>query len=202
MVQKLDVALTLDQVTSLFAPLRSSGPATKTRESLTRVNALVRDLVRKNPENQARIEAVFKVIKQGIAGNPDFLTIEGATAYHRTAFETTTGLQTTVDRDQGVYSGNMYQANGSLKDPILTTKTNTIFRPESNDSRHVELKVPVTSMANTAGITFADPLNAPKPQDSGNDDKIKQILSVYHRFVRNNRHAGKFNYLRENGVTE
>jgi hypothetical protein len=197
MVQKLDVALTPSQVARLFAPLKGTTNKEKYQESLLRVNELSKELIEITPDNKPRIEAVFEVLREGLA-NSDFLKIEGATAYHRTAFETTTGLQTTIDRDQGVYVGNMYTTE-ALKSPIYMVQYNEFIKTKLRDARHVELKVPVTSMANTVGITFADPASAPQPQNPQNDERIKQMAAIYHQFVKNAFHSGKFNYIRENG---
>ncbi|MBC7420379.1 MAG: hypothetical protein H7328_06580 [Bdellovibrio sp.] len=199
MVQKLDVSLSIPQVAILFAPLKNLTPKGKLSESTRRIENLKAELLTKTPENKARIEAVLEVLSEAVSKNPEFLVIEGATAYHRTAFETTTGLQTTIDRDQGIYLGDMY-GNNFLKNPIYTIQTNRLIITKAKDARHVELKVPVTSMENSVGIIFADPAAAPPPQNAQYDARIKEMLKVYHQFVNTADHPGKFNYIRENGV--
>lgn len=202
MVQKLDVSLTEDQVQELFAPLNHASPQKQYFESMGRILKLEKSLLAKNPENAPRIKAVLDVLKEGVAQNPEFLLIEGATAYHRTAFETTTGLQTTVDREQSVYEGNMY-ASDKLKKPSTVKGNNKAYKPNAKDARHVELKVPVTSMENTVGIEYANPETAPQAgPKTENDQKIEDMLSDYHRYVRSSLHPGKFNYIRKNGAKD
>ncbi len=201
MVQKLDVSLSAKQVGHLFAPLQANSSENKIKESNLRIASLTAELIAKTPDNKARIEAVFEVLLQGISKNSNFLTVEGATAYHRTAFETTTGLQTTIDRDQGVYEGNMYGEN-FLKNPLYTIQTNKLIKTKTKDARHVELKVPVTSMQQSVGIDYADPAAAPQPRNANFNSRIKEMIAIYHHFVKNVFHAGKFNYIRENGELE
>ncbi|AGH95403.1 hypothetical protein [Pseudobdellovibrio exovorus] len=198
MVQKLDVSLSPAQVARLFAPLTESSAAARRVEALTRIDSLQSEINAKNPDGQARTEAVFNVLKAGIEGNPDFLAIEGATAYHRTAFESKSGFQTTIDRDQGVYMGNMY-ASSSLKTPVETIRQNQMIATTAADARHVELKVPVTSIENTVGIQFHDPRSAPQPQRAESDASIVSAVGIYSRYVRNNDHSGKFNYIMKYG---
>ncbi|OFZ30130.1 MAG: hypothetical protein A2622_09790 [Bdellovibrionales bacterium RIFCSPHIGHO2_01_FULL_40_29] len=198
MVQKLDVTLTPAQVSKFFAPLKTDTIDKKQSESLSRVDSIIRELTKKFPENQSRIEAVFDIIREGILENPDFLMIEGATTYHRTAFESKGGLQTTIDRDQGLYLDHMYTAR-YLKNPLTVIKSNSVIKTGVSDARHVELKVPVTSMKMAVGIDFADKKSAPEPQVTKYDDKITEMVGIYYRYVKNAAHAGKFNYIRKTG---
>lgn len=215
MVQKLDVTMTPTEIGDFFAPSRfvsakqighqaSDALKNKTErknEMLARVEDLRTKLDLKNPENVNRIHSVTQVIDEALQLNPLFLEIEGATTYHRTAFETAGGLQITVDRDQAVYSGNMYTSD-SLKNPIFTIQKNIALKTIDSDARHVELKVPVTSMQNTVGITFNNLASAPAPVTTAYDKNSVDMIAVYHRFVKNNLHSGKFNYIRANGATD
>lgn len=201
MVQKLDAGLTPSQVMALFSAPKSDTPKKAYFESMGRVTQLTKDLIAKKPENKERINAVMTILKDAIEKDPYFLTLVGATHYNRTAFETAAGLQTTIDRDQGVYEGNMYKM-GLLKTPVQTIHKNVRLKPTANDARHVELKVPITFMENTVGITYADPATVPAAQISDLQKDIDQSVETYHDFVRNAAHAGKFNYIRENGEPE
>lgn len=194
MVQKLDVSLSMNQVETLFAPLKSTHEKMKIQESLARVDALTKELIAKKPETKARVEAVFNVVRDGIKGHADYLTIEGATTYNRTAFESKSGFQSTIDRDQGVYADHMYH-DGQLRNPLQTVLHGQLKETGTTDARHVELKVPVTSMQNTVGIEFQDAKTAPKPENVENDSQIKNAVSVFYKYVKTTDHAGKFNYI-------
>ena len=197
MVQKLDASLNYSQVQKLFAPLESKTPGSKRVESYKRISDITMELIAKNPENKDRIKAVFEVMKIGVKNNENYLVIEGATLYHRTAFESKSGYQSTIDRGQGVYSGQMYETN--LKNPLQVIRNNDLLETSENDARHVEMKVPVTSISQVAGINFYDPSTAPIPQLSEKDQNIIDAVSIYSKFVKNNAHPGKFNYLKKNG---
>ena len=145
---------------------------------------------------EARAKAIFAVLAEGVNGNPLFLQIEGATAYHRSAFESTSGFQTTVDRNQGVYLGNMYSSQG-LKDPTVVLKNNNRLATGENDARHVELKLPINLVVDVMGVKFSDPKSATLVQHQPFDQAIlHSVVGLYNGFVTNINHPGKFNYLR------
>lgn len=198
MVQKLDVSLTPQQVTDLFAPLGIVNHKAKVSVSLQRIDKLIADLVQKNPDNISRINAIFDVIKQAVLRDADFLEIEGATVYHRTAFESKSGFQTTIDREQGVYASNIY--NNGLNNPFIVISQNKLIKTQEKDARHVELKVPVTSMNNVTGIRFHDLKSAPTSSAvTNNDQQMKKAAGVYYKYVHSSDHSGKFNYILKNG---
>lgn len=197
MVQKLDVSLTPTQVELLFAPFESLTTVKKQKELLRRVDQISSDLMDKMPENKDRIEAVFSIIKNGILMEADFLSIEGATVYHRTAFESKSGFQTTIDRDQGVYIGQMYGSLG-LQNPIEILKNNSLLSSQEKEARHVELKIPVTAIDKTVGIEFHDPQSAPQAQVSERQTQLDEAVKVFYGFVKNADHSGKFNYIQKN----
>ncbi|MBC7465905.1 MAG: hypothetical protein H7256_07920 [Bdellovibrio sp.] len=201
MVQKLDTGLTPGQVVALFAPLKSETARKAYFESTARLVRLTNEMIAKKPENKDRIVAVMTILKDAIEKDPFFLTLVGATHYNRTAFETSAGLQTTIDRDQGVYEGNMYGST-ALKNPVQAIQQNVRLVPKVHDARHVELKIPITYMQNTVGITYVDASKVPAAQASPLQSDINQLVSTYHDFVRNALHAGKFNYIRANGESE
>jgi hypothetical protein len=103
MVQKLDVSLTPAQTEKLFAPMNASNPAQRRSESNSRTDELQMELINRTPENKHRIIAVLNVLREGIKHDENFLSIEGATLYHRSAFESDLGFQLTVDRRQKVF---------------------------------------------------------------------------------------------------
>ncbi len=196
MVQKLDIGLSLKQVIELFAPLSGITEAQKKSESLQRIEILKSNIITKQPESKARAEAVLEVMAAGVNENPDFLTIEGATIYHRSAFESKSGFQTTIDREQGVYDGNMY-TNNALKNPIQAVKLNTPIRTGFEDARHVEFKLPVYAVAAIAGLKYRDPSLAPPPSQNPLDKQtLERALQIYYPFVISPDHSGKFNYIR------
>lgn len=197
MVQKLDASLNYAQVQKLFAPLKSKDNQLKKEESYKRMDLIAAELVAKNPENKERINAVFDVMKIGVKNNSEYLSIEGATLYHRTAFESKSGYQSTIDRGQGVFFGNMYDVN--LKNPINVIEKNNLLETSVSDARHVEMKVPVTSISQVAGIRFHDPKSAPEAKLSPADQSIIDAVSIYSKFVKSNAHPGKFNYIKKNG---
>lgn len=198
MVQKLDISLSPQQVNRLFSPLQIKDSTLKIKKYFIRLNSLISELIQVNPENKDRITAVFDVLKEAIVQNPDFLEIEGATIYHRTAFESKSGFQTTVDREQGVYAGQMYTGH-NLLDPFKVIRENKLISVQEKDARHVELKVPVTSMDKVAGIEFYDRTSAPPSNDNDKDQYLIKAATVYSQFVKNNLHSGKFNYIMKNG---
>ncbi len=201
MVQKLDVSLSPAQVSKLFAPLNGIDIASRQKISLERISEIEKEVNLKTPDNKARTEAVFNVLRTGLLNNNNFLEIEGATFYHRTAFESTSGFQTTIDREQGVFAGQMYSST-SLKSPIDVVRNNSMLKPRFEDARHVELKVPVTSIQKTVGIDFQDPKNAPQPQNTDKESEILKAATIYHQYVKNSSHAGKFNFIRKEGQAE
>ena len=195
-VQKLDVTLSQVQVDMLFAPFKSKTEAGKQAESNARLEKLTQEIVAKDPALEARAKAIFAVLAEGIAGNPNFLQIEGATAYHRSAFESTSGFQTTIDRSQGVYLGNMYSAKG-LKDPTFVLKNNNRLVTGDADARHVELKLPINLVVDVMGVKFSDKESRDLVQSQPFDRPvIENVVSLYNDFVTSLLHPGKFNYLR------
>ena len=194
-VQKLDVTLTQAQVDKLFAPLKARSIEAKKVESRERLEALTAEIVAKDPSLEARAKAIFDVLREGIDGNPDFLRIEGATAYHRSAFESTSGFQSTIDRQQGVYLGNMYNTAG-LKDPTKVLKTNDRLATGIEDARHVELKLPINLVVDVMGVKFSDPASKNLVQSTPYDHSVEKVVELYNGFVTNINHPGKFNYLK------
>jgi len=195
-VQKLDVTLSQSQVDMLFAPLKSKTEAGRQAESKARLEKLTQEIVAKDPALEARAKAIFAVLAEGISGNPNFLQIEGATAYHRSAFESTSGFQTTIDRNQGVYLGNMYSAKG-LKDPTIVLKNNNRLVTGDADARHVELKLPINLVVDVMGVKFSDKESQALVQHQPFDRPvIENVVSLYNGFVTSLLHPGKFNYLR------
>lgn len=195
-VQKLDVTLSQAQVDMLFAPFKSKTEAGRQAESKVRLEKLTQEIVAKDPALEARAKAIFAVLSEGIAGNPNFLQIEGATAYHRSAFESTSGFQTTIDRNQGVYLGNMYSTKG-LKDPTFVLKNNNRLVTGDNDARHVELKLPINLVVDVMGVKFSDKESQALVQHQPFDRQvIENVVSLYNGFVTSLLHPGKFNYLR------
>ncbi len=199
MVQKLDVSLSPAQVAKLFAPLIEQSTEGKKIESINRINKLESDIINAKPDLKARTEAVFNIVREAIQINSDYLLIEGATLYSRTAFESKSGYQTTVDRDQSVFQGSMYN-NESLKTPTQTMTENHPLVSGEENARHIELKVPVTSIKNALGVKFQDPTRAPAPDNTQNDHLIKKAIRIYSKYVFNGDHSGKFNYLIKNGI--
>lgn len=195
-VQKLDVTLSQAQVDMLFAPFKSKTEAGRQAESKARLEKLTQEIVAKDATLEARAKAIFAVLAEGISGNSNFLQIEGATAYHRSAFESTSGFQTTVDRQQGVYLGNMYSAKG-LKDPTFVLKHNNRLVTGENDARHVELKLPINLVVDVMGVKFSDPASAKLVQHQPFDQGVLHgVVGLYNNFVTSVLHPGKFNYLK------
>ena len=194
-VQKLDVTLTQTQVDKLFAPLKARSIEAKKVESRARLEALTSEIVAKDPSLEARAKAIFDVLREGIDGNPDFLRIEGATAYHRSALESTSGFQSTIDRQQGVYLGNMYSTAG-LKDPTKVLKFNDRLVTGKEDARHVELKLPINLVVDVMGVKFSDPASKDLVQSTPYDHSVEKVVELYNGFVTNINHPGKFNYLK------
>jgi hypothetical protein len=195
-VQKLDVTLTQAQVDFLFAPLNGKFRKAQIEESQNRIETIIQQLITKDSNNEPRIRAIFDVMLEGVSGNSKFLEIEGATAYHRSAFESTTGFQTTVDRNQGVYLGDMYSPTG-LKNPVTVLKSNFRLATGEEDARHVELKMPINILVDALGVNFADPASRQLVQHSPFDFAvIDNVAKLYNRFVTDVNHPGKFNYLR------
>lgn len=195
-VQKLDVSLSQSQVDMLFAPLKATTVERQKAESLARLEKITQQITAKDPAAEARTKAIFAVLAEGVNGNPQFLKIEGATAYHRSAFESTSGFQTTVDRNQGVYLGNMYSSQ-KLKDPTVVLRQNSRLATGDSDARHVELKLPINLVVDVMGVKFSDPKSAGLVQHQPFDKVIlHSVVGLYNGYVTNVSHPGKFNYLR------
>lgn len=201
MVQKLDITLTPQQVMSLFRPLTAQAPAGKIIESRSRV-ALIREqlIARGLDENQTRrLDAVLNVLLIGIRENSEFLVLEGATHYQRTAFEARSGFQTTVDSAQVVYD-RPYNLLG-LMSPQITIQDSRQFVPDEGISRHVELKFPVNAVMEVNGLQTNDPAAIPAGAavDKASLSWIAQLFSI---FVSPTDHAGKYGFLLKNGNHE
>lgn len=195
-VQKLDVALSNSQMQKLFDPLQSRKKVDRMIESLERVNQVEAELAKQSPEKIERTHSVLNVLRAGIKKNSKFLEIIGATHYHRSAFETSSGLQTTVDRSQGVYVGSMYNKKG-IKSPAQVITENIKMLPSKVDDRHVELKAAINQVLGTMGIIFSDPEAAKMIKQVPYDaDATKRVISQYNKFTHNEKHPGKFNYIR------
>jgi len=195
-VQKLDVTLSQAQVDMLFAPLKGKTATAKQAESKARLEKLTQEIVATDPSLEARAKEIFEVLAEGIYGNPLFLQIEGATAYHRSAFESTSGFQSTIDRNQGVYLGNMYSTKG-LKDPTVVLKSNNRLVTGEEDARHVELKLPINLVVDVMGVKFSDPASKALVQSQPYEHSvIENVVALYNGFVTNVNHPGKFNYLK------
>lgn len=195
-VQKLDVTLSQAQVDALFAPFKSTTEIGKQAESTARLEKITQEIIAKDATLEARAKAIFAILAEGVSGNANFLQIEGATAYHRSAFESTYGFQTTVDRNQGVYLGNMYSAKG-LKDPTYVLKNNSRLVTGENDARHVELKLPINLVVDVMGVKFSDPASAKLVQHQPFDQAaLHGVVGLYNGFVTSVLHPGKFNYLK------
>jgi hypothetical protein len=189
MVEKLDVGLTWSQVKELF---ESDGPV------LARVEALKVRLISENPKLKPRIDAVFNVLVEGATQDPSFFQIIGATVYNRTAFESTSGFQSTVDREQGVASGNMYN-NNLLKNPPLAMRENQFLRNSDENARHVELKVPVTIVNLALGLNFKDGVVELEQPTSLQNQRNKVAIDTFYPYVTSPKHPGKFNFGRKFG---
>lgn len=195
-VQKLDITLSQTQVDMLFAPLKAKTEAARQAESNNRLEKMTKEIVEKDSSLEPRAKAIFAVLAEGIRGNPQFLQIEGATAYHRSAFESTSGFQTTIDRSQGVYLGNMYSTKG-LKDPTTVLKVNERLVTGENDARHVELKLPINLVVDVMGVKFSDKESKDLVKSQPFDSLlIENVVALYNGFVTNINHPGKFNYLK------
>lgn len=195
-VQKLDVSLTQNQVSLLFGPLKGKSDPEKRTESRARIEKVIQEIIAKDAALEPRARAVFAILLEGLAGNANFVQMEGATAYHRSAFESTSGFQTTVDRQQGVYFGHMY-SNQGLKDPTMVLKQNSRLITGEEDARHVELKLPINLVVDAVGVKFNDPNSAKLVQHKPFESKIiDNVIKLYNGFVTNVLHPGKFNYLR------
>jgi hypothetical protein len=91
----------------------------------------------------------------------------------------------------------MYALQG-LQSPIDILNNNHLLSTQEKDARHVELKVPVTSMNETAGIEYHDPSSAPAAQTSELQPQLDAAVKVFYKYVKNADHSGKFNYIQKN----
>lgn len=209
MVQKLDVSLSPQQMTKLFGPLKNKTSLGRQSESIERIENLKAQLIRKNPENEQRIIAIFEVLREGVLADSEYLLIEGATWYHRSAFESDLGFQLTVDRRQGVTHHEVYFDENQNLDAVNPTKT--LLNPmeimdkahflyaDSSAARHVELKIPFFAVRDLLGLDFSSPDTVANIQtQSANEDLIRAV-EIYDRYVKNSDHAGKFHYLLSHG---
>ncbi len=202
MVQKLDVSLTPRQVAELFKPLNAPTTERRISEAITRINQLRTELLSsaKDEASQRRIEAVLRVLLEGVQITPEFLALSGATHYQRSAFESTAGFQTTVDWAQIVYQG-IYSPLTGLMNPMTVTERGQRHVPDQNSTRHVELKFPVNAVDAVNGLTLYDSNSRQLIPDAPlNLQNFSQAIDVYAPFVTSNDHPGKFNFLRRNGT--
>lgn len=202
MVQKLDVSLTPQQVMQLFKPMTAPTTIAKTAEAQARVHHLKNQLLEKTTDinKQERIEAVMQVLIEGVNASPDFLVLLGATHYQRSAFESTSGFQTTVDWAQVVYQG-IYMGSHQLMTPANIAKFSQKFIPDESATRHVELKFPVNAVKTINGLTLYDPESqALIPTTELDISSYLIAAKIYALFVRSEAHPGKFNYLKTNGI--
>jgi hypothetical protein len=199
MVQKLDASLTPNQVQYLFGPLESRVPGNMRKESLARIAKLKSALKKKDPKAAERIDAVFAVLETGVQENARFLRLEGATHYERSAFESPSGFQFTVDRNQGAYRGDMYDTG--LKNPMRTLATSRRYQTSKDDARHVELKFPATAVSKMLGLKFSDPESAALANQPASLDTptLGTALDLYHKYLDSSEHVGKFGYLTRGG---
>lgn len=184
LVQKLDVSLSMKQVKALFGPLPAEREAAlaEGRARLAKVKEEILagieakekkafELPEGNPERKTalaetaagreRVGAVLHMLGTAVEADPNFLRMEGATLYSRSAFEIavpdrmagkSVKLQTTVDRDLGAFRG-VYDAQGNLLDPVDTYRERPLLNPASErEQRHWELKVPQPLVAKEAGL--------------------------------------------------
>jgi hypothetical protein len=183
LVQKLDVSLSLKQVAALFGPLPAERAAalTEARARLAKVQEEIiagieskekkalalpagGDRSKALAEAQAgreRVGAVMLMLNTAVDGDPNFLKLEGATLYSRSAFEIAVPdkmagkpvkLQTTVDRDLGAFRG-VYDEQGNFLDPVETYQRRPLLNPASErEQRHWELKIPQPLVAKEAGL--------------------------------------------------
>lgn len=186
MVQKLDVnGVSFTQIEELFA-----------LEDTSRIDRLEQELFEANPENKERIQAVLAVVRQGVANyGKDFLVLEGATHYERSAFGGGCGFQTTIDREQEVY---LYHPQGSLKDPRETIRTSACYVPKNKSERHVELKFPSEAVAKNVGVSFYQ--TSAQETSEGGDHEFQDAAAIYHRYPKDSSNQGKFKYLIDHGV--
>lgn len=204
-VQKLDVNLNHNQLLDLFNFKHHPDAEIQKLDHLERIHKLESELIALDPKNEKRIQAVFAVLKEGLNTNPDFLHIEGATTYHRSAFESTLGFQTTIDRNQGLYLGNMYQLN-QLKNPLAVLDTNHRLITGVDDARHVEFKLPIHLVDQMLGVQFKDSRSKEMVQSTSHDTQpesqkqLSSVIQLFNDFVSDTNHSGKFNYLRESAA--
>ncbi|MFN8944004.1 MAG: hypothetical protein ACK5WZ_05200 [Pseudobdellovibrionaceae bacterium] len=201
MVQKLDVSLTPRQVTALFRPFGAPGTtASKRLEAQNRLTHLKEELFAQHTDllQRQRIEAVLQVIETGVNSSPDFLLLQGATHYERSAFESSSGFQTTIDWAQVVYR-DVYKGNQFLN-PFEVTKQSSRFIPNRRSARHVELKFPVNVVDAVNGLLLYDENSRQMiPTTSMNILHFVAAAEIYSAFVTSSDHPGKFNFLQSEG---
>ncbi len=207
MVQKLDVSLTPAQTEKLFAPMKSGSLSQRRAEANKRVDELQTELINKTPANKDRITAVLNVLREGIKHDENFLSIEGATLYHRSAFESDLGFQLTVDRRQKVFHSEIYAANQStgeerLRSPMDIMGGSAFLAAGRNAARHVELKLPFYAVQKLLGLTFSAPETIEGIQVGSVNPKLEEAVALYSAYVSNASHRGKFKFLLEHGTME
>jgi hypothetical protein len=208
MVQKLDVSLTPLQMAKLFGPLTNKTELGRRSESIERIEQLKTQLIQKNPEGEQRIIAIFEVLREGVLAHSEYLQIEGATWYHRSAFESDLGFQLTVDRRQGVTHDEVYF---EMSDPGNKVPKKTLLNPmeimakahflyaESSAARHVELKLPFFAVRDLLGLEFSSPETVAHIQTQPSNQGLLGAVKIYNRYVKSSDHPGKFQYLISNG---
>lgn len=228
-VQKPDVSLSAQQVSALFAVLPEDASVARL-VATSRVKALEDELIatieakankvlsspttgeaeklvarKERDHSVSRAKAVMHMLKVAVGEDPNFLKIEGATLYSRTAFEisvpdTIAGasvkLQTTIDRDLGVF-GQVYADDGAFLSPIDTFQKSEILKPASAaEQRHWELKVPRPLVAKEIGLKPTESM--PFAPDIEVDDvpssaELKKSLELFSFCQVTNR--GKFMHI-------
>lgn len=207
MVQKLDVSLSPQQVQSLYAPLEGTTTHAQKEESLSRVDRLEKELNAKNPAQTDRTKAVLDILREGIKNDTFFLAMEGATLYHRSAFESPLGFQLTVDRRQKVFAQNLYtETDGEnpsrLRSPMEIMKTKAYLSARADAARHVELKLPFYAVEKIFGMDYSSPQSIEGIPTKPVMDRLTDAVAIYAQFVKNAYHKGKFNFLLQNGASD
>jgi hypothetical protein len=199
MVQKLDLSLTPKQVSELFAPIESSNDVEKQKISNQRIDQLADFLKKSQPDQTSRIEAVLNVLRVGVNKDPNYLNIEGATLYHRSAFESSLGFQLTVDRSQSVLVGPQMYSDKQLRTPMDLMVSGQVRMASANAARHVELKFPVHAVKSLLGIHLSDPASEAQIPQTEVSPELLKVLQIYAPSAVP-QHPGKFHFLQSNGL--
>jgi hypothetical protein len=201
MVQKLDVSLSPQQVKELFGALDNLNENQKKAISNSRIDQLEETLKRVQPNQHPRIEAVLNVLRSGVADDPDYLHVEGATLYHRSAFESSLGFQLTVDRAQEVFMGSQMYVGDQLKSPMVLMSSGLALAASENAARHVELKFPVYAVKSLLGIELSDPESALLIPSTEVSPELGNSLGIYAQRAEP-ANPGKFHFLQNHGIAK